>query len=102
MSLLSDLRENMTLCLAIFFSCHRLSAMTKFVTLAHTSFFRNRNSLRSAFKIRHLNQTFVLNRYHNYLSVGRDTKFLDFFILSPGLFTPGHTSVCKLRSECLG
>lgn len=84
MSLLSDLRENMTpLSGYFFFSCHRLSAMTKFVTLAHTSFFRNRNSLRSAFKIRHLNQTFVLNRYHNHLSVGRDTKFLDFFILSP-------------------
>jgi hypothetical protein len=83
-SLLSGLKENTTLCLAIFFLTTSLG-YNKFVTLAYTSYFRNRNSLRSAFKIHHLNQTLVLNWYHNYLSVGRDTKFLEFFYIATGL-----------------
>lgn len=88
--------------LSDYFSCPLLFAVTKAVTLAHTAIFENHNSLRSAFKIHCLNQKLVLNWYHNYLSVGKDTKLLEFFYIVTGFFTPGHTSVCKRRSECVG
>lgn len=90
LSPVSVLRESMTLWL--FF----LSSLTwqKPVTLAHTAIFENHNSLRNAFKIHYLNQKLVLNRYHNYLSVGKDTKLLEFFLYC---HWPFHTRT----HECL-